>query len=156
MVDQAYQLAYKAAYRVMRTYWKVRRPHTHGSLIAIWHKGSILLVRTSYLSYWNLPGGYVKRGETAKQAALRELGEEVGIHGIREADLEPVYDDVREWEGKNDHVEIFDLDVEREPRVEIDNREIVDARFVSPEQALRMPLFPPIAEVVRKRLSDEG
>ena len=48
----------------MRVYWTVRRPHTHGSLVAMWFNGQILLVKNSYVRYFSLPGGYVKRGES--------------------------------------------------------------------------------------------
>lgn len=151
MIDRAYQLAYKAAYRVMRVYWETLSPDTHGALVAIWHRGRILLVKNSYLDYWSLPGGYVRRSETAKQAALRELEEEVGLSGVPEEDLAPALDVRHRWEGKNDHVEIFDLEVDAPPPVQIDNREVVEARFFTPREALELHLFPPIARLVRGR-----
>lgn len=152
MKDQAFQMAYKAAYRMMRVYWAVRRPDTHGALVAIWHGRRVLLVKNSYVPYFSLPGGYVKAGESGKQAALRELEEEIGLTGITEAQLQPAVDIVHQWEGKTDHVEIFRLDVDTAPHVEVDNREVIAAGFFTPEEALKKWLFPPIARHVRERL----
>jgi 8-oxo-dGTP diphosphatase len=149
MIDRLYQLAYTGAYQLMRVYWSVRHPDTHGALVAVWHEGKILLVKNSYLKYWSLPGGYVRAHETAKQAAVRELLEEVGI-SVDEERLQPAVDVSHEWEGKRDHVEIFSVDVSEAPRVAIDNREVIDARVFVPEDALRLDLFPPI----RKHIED--
>ena len=154
--DKAWQLAYRSAYRLMRVYWHIRKPDTHGALVAVWVDGRILLVKTSYLTYWNLPGGYVKRGESGRQAALRELAEEVGVRGFTEAELTPVYDEKAEWEGKQDHVEIFAIDVDVAPRIQVDNREVIEARFFTPDDALKEPLFPPIARVIRARMETEA
>jgi 8-oxo-dGTP pyrophosphatase MutT (NUDIX family) len=44
-------------------------------------RGHVLLVRHSYKRGWCLPVGGVNRGEPAHDAALRELGEEVGLSG---------------------------------------------------------------------------
>ena len=77
MIDRLFRIVYICAYRMMRLYWAVRRPHTHGALVAIWHDGAILLARNSYLPYYSLPGGYVRRNEIARQAAIRELAEEL-------------------------------------------------------------------------------
>ncbi|MEM1413910.1 MAG: NUDIX hydrolase [Myxococcota bacterium] len=151
LLDLAWRTAYRTAYSGMRIYWRVRRPDTHGALVALWKEDAILLAKPSYLRYWNLPGGYVKPKETGREAALRELGEEVGIRGVDPDALTLVYDETREWEGKNDRVEIFALDVEDEPTIRVDNREIVEARFVPAAEALAMPLFPPIADVIRGR-----
>src|SRR5688572_17354680 len=57
LTDRAFQLAYKAAYRLMRAYWTVRKPNTHGALVALWNGGNVLLVRNSYVPYYSLPGG---------------------------------------------------------------------------------------------------
>lgn len=150
-VDRSFQLAYVVAYRLMCVYWGIRRPNTHGALVALFHEGKILLVRNSYVSYYSLPGGYVGRNETSRQAALRELVEEVGVRA-RPEQLEPVIDEENEWQGKRDHVEIFVLEVERRPEVRIDNREVIEAIWISPDRALELSLFPPIRRLLERRL----
>jgi 8-oxo-dGTP diphosphatase len=150
LVDRGFQLAYVCAYRAMRTYWKVRRPTTHGTLIALWSRGEVLLVRNSYVPYYGLPGGYLQRGETARDAAVRELHEEVGITADA-AQLELVLDRTHEWEGKLDHVQIFSLEVPSRPSVEVDHREVVEAAWWPPERALALELFPPLRDVIEQR-----
>ena len=41
--------------------------------------GRVLLVKPTYKQGWDIPGGYVEPGESPKQAARRELHEELGI-----------------------------------------------------------------------------
>ena len=41
--------------------------------------GRVLLVRQPYRAGWGLPGGFLKRGETAEACAVREVREEVGL-----------------------------------------------------------------------------
>jgi 8-oxo-dGTP diphosphatase len=155
LVDRGFQLAYVCAYRAMRTYWKVRRPTTHGTLIALWSRGEVLLVRNSYVPYYGLPGGYLRRGETARDAAVRELHEEVGITADA-AQLELVLDRTHEWEGKLDHVQIFALEVPSRPSVEVDHREVVEAAWWPPERALSLELFPPLRDVIEQRRSRQA
>jgi len=150
LVDRGYQLAYVCAYRAMRAYWRVRRPTTHGTLIALWSRDEVLLVRNSYVPYYGLPGGYLHRGETARDAAVRELHEEVGITA-EAGQLELVLDRTHDWEGKRDHVQIFALDLASRPTVEVDHREVVEAAWWSPERALSLELFPPLREVIEQR-----
>ena len=150
LVDRGFQLAYVCAYRAMRAYWKVRRPTTHGTLVTLWNRGEVLLVRNSYVPYYSLPGGYVNRSETARDAAVRELTEEVGITA-KAGDLELVLDRTHDWEGKRDHVQIFSLELPSRPTVAVDHREVVDAAWWSPERALALDLFPPLREVLEAR-----
>lgn len=42
--------------------------------------GRIMVVRPTYKSYWDIPGGYVEPGETPYEACVREVTEELGIH----------------------------------------------------------------------------
>lgn len=46
------------------------------AMVALWHEERLLLVRTRDRSWWELPGGGVEPGETAREAAVRELREE--------------------------------------------------------------------------------
>ena len=47
--------------------------------IAVFRDGKVLLARRARPPLWSLPGGRIEPGETAEQAALRELREEVGV-----------------------------------------------------------------------------
>jgi 8-oxo-dGTP diphosphatase len=42
-------------------------------------EGQVLLVVPSYKDYRDIPGGYLEHGETPKEAAVREVQEELGI-----------------------------------------------------------------------------
>ncbi|MBO0851081.1 MAG: NUDIX hydrolase, partial [Pseudonocardia sp.] len=41
--------------------------------------GRVLLVRKTYGNRWDIPGGYVDRGESPRAACRREVREEIGI-----------------------------------------------------------------------------
>jgi ADP-ribose pyrophosphatase YjhB (NUDIX family) len=43
-------------------------------------QGRILLVRKTYGNVWDIPGGYVDRGESPASACEREIREELGLH----------------------------------------------------------------------------
>jgi 8-oxo-dGTP diphosphatase len=148
-VDRGFQVAYVCAYRGMRMYWKLRHPATHGTHVALWNRGEVLLVRNSYVPYYVFPGGYVRRGETARQAAQRELLEEVGV-AVTPDELKLVLDEKHEWEGKREHTEIYALEVAERPRVQVDHREVVDASWWPPERALSLDLFPPVRHALER------
>jgi 8-oxo-dGTP pyrophosphatase MutT (NUDIX family) len=118
--------------------------------VTIWHEGKILLVQNSYLNYMSLPGGHVNQGESAVQAAVRELREEIGLDVVQQ-DLSQVLDHTHQWEGRSDHVEFFELDVSEPPAIKIDNREVVSAKWFTPEEALRLDLFPPLRQVIENK-----
>lgn len=142
-LDRLARHGYRAAYRLMRVYWALWRPDTHGALVALWNEGRILLVKNSYVPYHSLPGGYVRANETGREAAVRELAEEVGLH-VAPKVLEPSIDVTHVWEDKRDHVEIFQLDIDPRPTPKVDRREVVHAGWYTPDEAFALDLFPPI------------
>ena len=76
------RLGYRAAYRALQAWTFVRRPGARGTMIAVRDDaGRILLVRHTYgdRRRWELPGGWVQRGEDPEAAARREVAEELGI-----------------------------------------------------------------------------
>jgi len=146
-VDLGFQVAYVCAYRLMRMYWRLRRPVTHGALVAIWCRGQVLLVRNSYVPYYSSPGGYLHRGETAREAAVRELREEIGVE-VKPEQLVQSLELTHDWEGKRDHVVIFTLELDERPSVQVDHREVVEAFWFSPEQVAPENVFPPLKRVI--------
>lgn len=154
MIDQMFRLAYRCAYKMMRTYWSIAHPTTHGALVALWYQGQILLVQNSYVPYRSLPGGYVRPSETGRDAAVRELKEETGYE-VRPYDLRLALDQWHDWEGKREHIEIFELDLKEPIAIQVDNREVVEASFISPERALELDLFPPLRQVIQRRMTGQ-
>lgn len=68
----------------MKLSWFIRRPRTFGAhAVALTAEGKIVLVKLRYARGWRLPGGGRHSGEDPRDAALRELREEIGLvsHG---------------------------------------------------------------------------
>jgi 8-oxo-dGTP diphosphatase len=150
VVDLGIQTAFKIAHRMLRTYWFVRRPHTRGALVAVWHAGEILLVKNSYRRHYTLPGGYIRASETPSEAGARELAEEVGIEVHPDA-IPVVYRGVHPFEFRRDEVSIVELEVDERPSFAVDNREVVWAGFERPEDVLRRPVIPHLREYLNQR-----
>ena len=73
------RLLYRAAYRGLRAWWRLRPRPALAAALAVWGEGGLLVVRTSYRPELDFPGGGRRRGEPALACARRELLEEVGI-----------------------------------------------------------------------------
>lgn len=55
------------------------RPRAAAGVLFFDVEGRILLVKPTYKEGWDIPGGYVNAGETPRQAAIREVKEELGL-----------------------------------------------------------------------------
>jgi 8-oxo-dGTP diphosphatase len=127
----------------------VGRPRRRGGAIAVWHAGRVLIVRNSYRAGSGLPAGGQRRRETPRQAAVRELREEVGVR-IAPEQMRFVGEVASRFEFKHDLCSVFELDFEAPPRVRVDRREVVWAGFAAPAEVLAAATTP----VTRAYLSD--
>jgi len=65
--------------------------------------------KAPFFNEWALPGGFVNMDETLHEAALRELGEETGVHGISLKQLHTYDDPGRDPRGRVISVAFYTL-----------------------------------------------
>ncbi len=154
--DWLYRFAYRHGIRVARVWWWLRRPHTSGAHLFMWYQGRVLLLRTSYRSGWTTPGGAIKRGESPVDAAIREASEEIGLQ-LTAADLHPAGVVEHSPDYRRDRLHLFEVQLQSWPEVRIDNREIIEARFVPLADAQSFALAAPFRDYLcRKVLEVRG
>lgn len=128
LFDGAARLVFRLGYQAMRPVWRVCKPRQNGVGVLIRHANEVLAVRHSYRPGFTIPGGGMNRRESPRQTAVRELAEELSITANPDHLVykRHVY---------NTHV--FELNLAKKPAIRIDNREIVEALFMTPEEAMR-------------------
>ena len=126
--DAVVRVILRAGYRTMCVYWrKMGSSHT-GVCVVIRHDNKVLAVRHSYRPEYTIPGGGMGKNETPAIAGARELGEELSLQ-VAPEDL--VY--VKQM--RNTH--LMELHLAELPEIRIDNREIIEAVFLSEDEAIR-------------------
>lgn len=150
LLDLAWRTVFRTGFPLARLWWRLRPQRQHeGALVAIHVGPALLLVRSSYRSEWNFPGGGIRPGEAPEAAARRELAEEIGVAA---SVLAPAGEASGIWDNRPDRVHFFELRLDRLPDLRLDNREIVAARLLLPEQWRDMRLTAPVvAYLARNR-----
>jgi 8-oxo-dGTP pyrophosphatase MutT (NUDIX family) len=147
LLDIAWQTAYRLGFPVARIWWRLQRRRHVGALVAIHVGQSLLLLRSSYRSAWNFPGGSVRQGETPEVSVRRELAEEIGL--VANAPLQLAGEARGMWDGRIDRVFLFVLRLDSLPTLQLDNREIIGSRLVPIDDVHKAPLTGPVQAYVR-------
>ncbi len=138
------RLVYRAGAKAIALYNRLVHPRVRGAAVIVRCGDRILLVRSTYQSWWSLPGGRVERGEEPVAAAARELWEEADL-SVAPSALRALGDLHVEHNNIHDHVSFFELRCEREPAVACDGAEIAELRWVREQDLRTRKLWPPLA-----------
>ncbi|EAU42953.1 hypothetical protein FP2506_08926 [Fulvimarina pelagi HTCC2506] len=134
--------------RLLHLGFLVTRPMTLGVRVAAFDlEGRIFLVRHTYVPGWYLPGGGVDPGETAENAARRELLEEGNIDVPQEMRLVSVH--FNNLDSRRDHVLMFHADGVFQSEPKTPDREIAEAKFFAIEKLPRE-----VTDATRRRIGE--
>jgi ADP-ribose pyrophosphatase YjhB (NUDIX family) len=96
----------------LHQYFLISRGMTLGVRVACFDaEGRVFLVRHTYVPGWHLPGGGVERGETAEEAAIKEIREEGNLAVTGQMSLVSVH--LQNRVSNRDHVFLYRSDVEQ-------------------------------------------
>jgi 8-oxo-dGTP pyrophosphatase MutT (NUDIX family) len=131
--DGCARLVFRVGYRTLTLLRRVRKSRSMGVGVVIRHRDRVLAVRHSYRPGYDIPGGGVGRREQPRDTAVRELAEELSLRIDRDALV---------YKRRHHRSHLFELTLDQEPDIQIDNREVIEAVFLSPEEAvIRNPSF---------------
>jgi 8-oxo-dGTP pyrophosphatase MutT (NUDIX family) len=148
---RARRVAYRVAARLLRVIRPLVPIDWGGVKCILTDRGRVLLVRHTYgHREWDLPGGGRRRGESPAAAAAREMGEELGLHGLPWRPLGTLRAHI---EHHRQTIHIYGAEVTA-PQLELDLGEIACAAWFAldalPDDAAR--LVGPILDGARPRL----
>ena len=123
---RARRAAVRLAYAGLRTYWFLFRPQIDGVKCVVTHDDDVLLVRHTYgKPVWDLPGGRIRRREAPRDAARREMSEELGRRIEDWADLGELYLNTNHH---YDNLHLFHADVP-DRQIDLDLTELAAANW---------------------------
>ncbi|MCB2053184.1 MAG: NUDIX hydrolase [Geminicoccaceae bacterium] len=129
-VDHFFRLAYRLGYPLARRWWRWTGGRAQGAAVALRVNGALLVVRESYRDGLGLPAGGRAAGESAREAAVRELAEEVGVR-LRVEQLTLVRERTFRWHGRQITDSLFEAVLDERPAVAVDRREIIWAGWMA-------------------------
>ena len=128
---------------------KIFHPQRLGVQIIIVFHHQVLLVKNKNNYVYSLPGGGIKKYETPKEAAIREINEELGLENINPIPWGVYYNLVQ----FDDHIYLYILNLNSKPTIKINhlNNELIDARWFTVSELKKYVHISPAAH---KRIID--
>ncbi len=118
------------------------------SLVVVTHADAVLMMFDSWRKQWELPGGMREPGESTREAAVRELGEETGIHGVDLSFAAVAEFDLTKPE-RRERLAVYRVHLQAVPRL-IVNDEALDFRWWPPSEPVSEDMSPLDAEIARR------
>jgi 8-oxo-dGTP diphosphatase len=117
------------------------------SLVVVRFEDSVLMIFDSWRRQWELPGGKRDPGETARQAAVRELAEETGIETV-DLDFVAVAECDLRQPSRREYTALYRTDLQVAPRLMI-NDEALAFMWWNPQLSVAEHMNPLDAEMAR-------
>jgi 8-oxo-dGTP diphosphatase len=118
------------------------------SLVVVMLADAVLMMFNGWRGEWELPGGMRERGETARQAAARELAEETGIHTTDLVFAVVVEVDLKRPD-RREYTAVYRTELRIAPHLVV-NDEALDFRWWNPHSPLIDDMNPIDAEIARR------
>ncbi|MGH3908735.1 MAG: NUDIX hydrolase [Pseudonocardiaceae bacterium] len=127
-----------------------RRLPMPASLIVVRFGVSVVMLFDGWRRQWELPGGMREPGETARQAAVRELAEETGI-GSADLDFVAVAEVDLRQPSRREYTAIYRTDLQDAPQLVV-NDEALAFLWWDPQSSATEQMNPIDAEIARRTI----
>ncbi len=133
---------------------KIKLPEVVCGILVINKKGEVLIIKSpKWKDCFIVPGGHIEYGEKIRDAAEREVLEEVGIE-TKFVKLVIVQDVIfpKEFYKKKHFVSLGCLCKALSSETQKDGKEVSEIVWVRPEKALKLKLHPYAVELIKRYL----
>ncbi|MBV9012689.1 MAG: NUDIX hydrolase [Pseudonocardiales bacterium] len=120
------------------------------SLVVVRFEDSMLMIFDSWRRQWELPGGKREPGETARQAAMRELEEETGIEAV-DMDFVAVAECDLRQPNRREYMALYRTDLQVAPQLMI-NDEALAFLWWNPQSSMTAHMNALDAEMARRTI----
>jgi 8-oxo-dGTP diphosphatase len=120
------------------------------SLVVVRFEGSVLMIFDSWRRQWELPGGKREPGETARQAAMRELAEETDIEAV-DMDFVAVAECDLRRPNRREYTALYRTDLQMAPQLVI-NDEALAFLWWNPHSSIAAHMNALDAEMARRTI----